>query len=727
MVASFMPSLAFAAGHTHNFADDSAKDGTVTYAELVGALNGTNAKFVKVTKEPTCTEDGEAVFTCIKDDCDEEYYGRTITAKVTKDHTGLVKGKEYNASDLAAQLVAQNTKTANSGWTQAQADSFLKTVKKADRNESYCYYVVDYCADCNKIVGTIPAPVANTGLASTNVKTPTEFAAMSPANITANVITAVKHERQATSGCNTEAPCVKCGEVVAATGTPSGVHVGSGKWVEVSAATCDSPAQEKELCSTCKEPFGVARDVEGSKALGHDFSAAKVTKDEALVTGGTALKKGYFEITGKTDSYGNAISEYYKANAEIEGTVETAGHNSSKCHTVKMGLQCANCGDYVVFKGDHTTDVTGLSVADATTVAGYSYSYAPSTVSTHDYEAEEVAASCGVNAKTVYTCKVCGENYESVKKDTALEHNYKLEVVEADCMTNASFKITCTNKDCPVNVTSLSDASITKTGDEYYFIGVNKELKASDYIKIPDVSAKAGHKLGVRELFKEATCTSPAIWARKCERCGKVNPESITTVGTKAGHKWEKIHTPATCGAYGCNVEKCAVCGNYNNDTEAGTNDATLAKHYDIETEKPLVGLGAKHTGEAWKVTKVATVFEEGVKTLVCPTCGVELGAKTPIAKKSVAKASNTVKAGKKSFTVKATAANATGYRVYYKKAGAKSWKSYTKKTDSLSKTFSGLSKGKYSVKVRAYAKNYAGDGEVVWGATSSTKTVKVK
>ena len=147
-----------------------------------------------------------------------------------------------------------------------------------------------------------------------------------------------------------------------------------------------------------------------------------------------------------------------------------------------------------------------------------------------------------------------------------------------------------------------------------------------------------------------------------------------------------------------------------------------------VKETEVKVAEAAKTVEEAAKSTaKTAeTKVKEAAKTTAKKATEVKAAAKTT-AKKTVAKASNTVKAGKKSLNVKSSAANATGYRVYYKKAGAKSWKSYTKKTTSLSKTFSGLSKGKYYVKVRAYAKNYAGDGEVVWGATSSTKSVKVK
>ena len=125
-----------------------------------------------------------------------------------------------------------------------------------------------------------------------------------------------------------------------------------------------------------------------------------------------------------------------------------------------------------------------------------------------------------------------------------------------------------------------------------------------------------------------------------------------------------------------------------------------------------------------------ATVFAKGSTVGVkCSVCGEVLNAPEEVDTLKVGTAKiSSLKAGKKSFTVKASAANATGYRVYYKKAGAKKYSYTTVKAKNLSKTVKKLSAGKkYTVKVKAYAKNYDGDGQVVWGALSSGKTVKVK
>ena len=92
-----------------------------------------------------------------------------------------------------------------------------------------------------------------------------------------------------------------------------------------------------------------------------------------------------------------------------------------------------------------------------------------------------------------------------------------------------------------------------------------------------------------------------------------------------------------------------------------------------------------------------------------------------------VAKASVKLKAYKGGkLKVTASAKNATGYRVYYKKSSWKKYKTYTKgNIKTLNKTFKKLSKGKYTVKVKAFHK--ADDGKTTWGADSSIKKITVR
>ena len=696
MVASFMPSLAFAAAHSHSYPIVGTGNGPVTWEQVKAAKNTSEGVLVDVVKEPTCDTNGEAVLTCKGGEaCDPAFVGNTKTVVISADHD--VEATKMSAKEVADKLLAQDA------WTKVEADAFVKAAPTANSGESYCYYEANLCTRCNKLV-----------------------------LIGGKYYTEKDHNRDTSSGCNTKAKCLDCGELVAVKGSVTGTHKPSTtNWVQVTAPTCTTAGEKAPVCETCGEPVLADKVTDtNAPALGHDISKAEVPASEALKSDGVTLKNGYFKVTGYVlDSFGNKGPKYYKASAVVASNNDATATN---CPSQKMGVQCANCEQFVVFDANHTTAKASMTTVKAASVdANSAYNVAGAL---HNFKVvKEVAATCQADAYEVKQCQACEKTVDVPKTGTQLKHSYKVTENKGDCAHDASVVISCENKGCTATketitkTTTLSESAMyTKSGDTWYFKGFDGEL--TSFIALPEVNKTAGdHDFGALSLYKDADCTHGEIWARKCKVCGKLDPTSLTNKGTGLGHKLEKVVVSPTCGNEGYTVEQCSVCELCKAKNGTVTVKADDADVWKTDVVKPLVKDGADHAGEAWKVTKVATVFEEGVKTLVCSTCGEELDAKTVIAKKTVAKASNTVTAGKKKLTVKSSAANATGYRVYYKKAGAKSWKSYTKKTASLSKTFSGLSKGKYYVKVRAYAKNYAGEGQVVWGATSSTKSVKVK
>ena len=212
-----------------------------------------------------------------------------------------------------------------------------------------------------------------------------------------------------------------------------------------------------------------------------------------------------------------------------------------------------------------------------------------------------------------------------------------------------------------------------------------------------------------KKVLYNATTKTYAFATEVKDTCGKV---SATQPATVTG----KVTVEPTCTKNGEGVYRATFV------------DPVTKKTYD-SGDKTIVLAKSEHKAEVIPAV-AATVFTTGSKDGVkCSVCGEILTQPKEVAKLKVGTAKiSSLKAGKKSFTVKASAANATGYRVYYKKAGAKKYSYTTVKAKNLSKTVKKLSAGKkYTVKVKAYAKNYDGDGEVVWGALSSGKTVKVK
>ena len=571
MVASFMPSLAFAAAHDHSYVITPNANNVVSWAAVKGALaNADKAPYVNVVKAPTAVEVGEAVLTCKKADCDASYAGNTKVVTIRKGHD-LETKKYTSAQDLADKLVAQKT------WSQKYADTFVKNAKTADSVEACCYYEVQYCLVCDKIEGGVREDDATTG------------------------ITIVGHNRDYTSGCNTMAECLECHKMVKvrdASSITADDHTDSGKTVVVEPATCTKPAQIKKVCSVCGEAYGTAEDDPTSAKLGHDFSKAEVTKSEACITGSNTLKKGYFAITGYKDEYNQDVTKYFKYNA-IARVVEKAEANS--CTETYRGLQCANCEKFVKCSTGHTADITSMTmIANAATSMGEGSGYKVAD-STHDFVTEEIPATCTVGSNTKSTCKDCGfikYAYDEAtgKPNTALGHSYVVNEVKGDCEHAGTVTISCSNKDCTLKITLKTKADydkpayhITKSGSDYYFKGVNNEL--TSFIKLPMVDETKGeHKMGSLTLVKAADCTNPERYARKCTVCGKVDVSAdFVTKGTALGHKLEKVVVAPTCGAEGYTVEKCSVCDKCKavNGTITVDIDATNVRKSDVV--KPLV------------------------------------------------------------------------------------------------------------------------------------------
>ena len=674
MVASFMPSLAFAAVTDHVLVLKPVGSATTVTWDAVQTVLEDNEKapYVNVVKEPTHTEIGKVEVTCKEDFCKEP---------VAYDIDKL--GHDYVLTDLTLEEYAAKKLAAGLYANQKQADAFVKEKKAAGK----CYVKNVKVCSCGDVQWDSTSAYMGHVVKESCV----------------------------------DYHCDKCGETLKA--SHNFVKVTPAETVTTAPKSCKGSTAYKAVCSKCQAE-GVV--YEGDPAVPHKYGSAVTVADatEKVVdtgavkyevkTGYVAIKKDYFvasKVTSPADD----------ANVVIQGGKLSASnldkYDFFKCNQENIAAKCTDNSTFSL-----VCEECGVAATEVTS-------------SGHVYENVHIAATCDHPGQNVATCKVCGYINGApvdIATEPALNHTYKVTKNAATCVTPESYTIECTtcDKGCSAHKITLDLADMTSNAHvgsvvedktaktkTFYWKGFRDELTTNNaMVFVYDTTARTNqHNFGSEEVVKAATCTDDAIYGKKCKVCGKVDHSKVyAKTGTKLGHSYVESKVPATCGKYGKIVKTCSTCGDVTSKDDVNA--------------KPLVKNGANCTYDKWVVTKPATVFEEGVKTLTCSVCGNEHeSTKTVINKKSVAKASNTVKAGKKSFNVKSSAANATGYRVYYKKAGAKSWKSYTKKTTSLSKTFSGLSKGKYYVKVRAYAKNYDGDGQVVWGATSSTKSVKVK
>ncbi len=671
MVASFMPSLAFAASCQYAV---NVTGSTVSWDAVQKALKGDDAKYIEVVKEPTHDEAGTAILTCKADFC-----GETKEVSITSPCAGLTPDKvEFFLEDYAQRMLEQKDFD-----NQAQADTWVKN-QKAD---NVCRLEgVEVCPNCGIVI--------------------TKHA---------NLTSAMKksHSARGTVPACTDYTCTDCGAVVKGTGHSHRAALTTKDKVaenKVSEPTCGKGTGYKVTCDVCergvKNPskLAVAYDTD-VKADAHNFGTpvdyTKATK--ALKTGRELLPGYVAHQIGSDDDSAYTTTTFTNDNLKNYEffAVNTVLRAGTDCAKTTYGIKCSVCGD---IKGS----VNGA----------------------HDYEETTVAATCDHGSYVKKVCKVCGETTKSAEKNDKLAHTYKATKKDATCTTSEKYVVectTCSEKACAnnhkktfdaVNHVGLTLVKSTKDADVYTWAGLDNELKGKDVMEFTFTKGAKAHKYGATELIKAATCTDNEVWGKKCTECGKVDHKLVTIKsGTKLGHKFAETEVKATCGTAGYKTAVCERCGEYKADA-AGNTTKKADEALKVQTAKPLVAPGAQCTMDKWVVTKKATVFEKGVETLACSKCGTLSGqiAPTPVTKY----AAPTVKAGKKSITVTAKVTEgATSYKISYKKAGGK----YVTKTVEAGKkvTIKKLAKGKkYTVK--AVAIN--ADGVK---AFSATKTVKTK
>ena len=736
MVASFMPSMAFAAGTTptvdrldtkHTY----LKTSNITNEDVEGWLESDeNKDYVGDYTPATCTQEGSVVLKCTADK-DQELCTATKTFVIKADHK--FKEKKLSIDEYAKLMQAKK----QAGFKN---DAQVAKSVKALKDEKVCYLNAKVCTKCGEI--------------KTN-ETATKVHHVNPANDDTH------QEAADAADCKSTYNCGECGAVVKKTHTRKAHSFEelSGKDFVIKA---DAKAtSEKKLCGK--------------------------TDDDKIV-----------EKTYTCTSCGETATKLFKGNAAAtendlgcrvyKNAVDTeASKDGTKTFVKGTATEVTADNGYIVdplisnraYAADTTiTDADGkVYYAYTCTVCGHVKKGAENkkaaTTHKHVWEKYNVPATCTTPEKECLVCKDCGiyanKDQEDVKtlatnksgndpaeagKDiltevvrgtAALGHDLEIKTVEATCEVPAHYEITC--KRCKkgdyrgVNYYEFSadtdkKPAYIKASDDYSIIDPaagNTAGRKDIELKYLDPTVKH-HKMTQKVVLKPATCTVNELSGYKCETCGKMDVHNVTEkVGTATGHKAVKVNEQAaTCGAKGTYQIQCENCKKfvdkkltttkYDVTTNTDwTKDAAKAKTFDGDA--PVVALNAKCDFSKWVVVKDSTVFEEGVKELHCAKCNATDGNRAPVAKKTVAKATVTLKAGKNRFTVKASAANATGYKVVYKRAGKKA---ITKVVDAenLSKTYTKLAKGKkYTVKVTAFASNGT---DTVYGATT-TKTVKTK
>ena len=699
MVASFMPSLAFAAVTNEANASKDWLDvahhylasSSVSNSNVKTWVNDNDTKEQVVDyKYATCTEDGYVVLKC----------NATSSQGACKEEKKfeIPASHSYADADVTIEqyVAAMKEAKATCFENEAQAAVQLKNIKETNCSPTV---KVSKCTVCGKIDTT----------KTTGTYGPKE------------------HTKPAgTQDCATSYVCSNCHQTVKVK-KPSNHTLPddlSKDFKKTGAKVCGTDVEEREYkCTKCGEAVKVLVNIKSNTEA--EPACTDFTKKVTVLKG----KDGGFYLADGTMVQDNAgkVQPGYIASKTFADTF----YASDVTVNGKYGFTCAKCG-HVTVSDDNAAEVKAPCEHKWETVT-------KEATCTTD---KQVAAVCTVCCKYTTTAEVKHANPELKDKfadaattvnGTAKGHDLQAEAVKATCEVPAHYVISC--KTCGKKY----------TGIKYYEFDKDKDAK-SVYLNSADGSVRSGspmlkdfelkyldptvahHKMSKdRVVLKEADCEVGQLMGYKCETCGKLDVHNpVVTPNTVVGHKPTKVNEhAATCGTKGTYMVQCEVCKKYANKEKYDVNDSTDwdKNEHEFTSAPAVVGDHAKCDFSKWVVVKDSTVFDEGVKELHCAKCGAVDGSKAPVAKKTVAKATVTLKAGKNSFTVKASAANATGYKVVYKRAGKKA---ITKVVDAdkLAKTYKKLAKGKkYTVKVTAFASNGT---DTVYGATT-TKTVKTK
>ena len=229
-------------------------------------------------------------------------------------------------------------------------------------------------------------------------------------------------------------------------------------------ATCGRPSGTASKCTLCGEEKEFTADVDGDPALEHVWEDTKVVE-------ATCQEKGYTLQTCKNCKATQKANEGTELGDHVKGEKPVSVLKEADCKNPGVGkYECALCGEEMGYQ---------------TIPAQHKYG---------EYEVTD-AAKCGVNAKGIKKCLVCGAAAAKEEiPNTALKHNYVDTVKDA----------TCTEPQWAGPVCSLC-------GDV-------------DTEKAESLGEELGHDWD--EVIVEATCERSSGIVRTCTRCD-ADPEFI--------------------------------------------------------------------------------------------------------------------------------------------------------------------------------------------------------
>jgi pectin methylesterase-like acyl-CoA thioesterase/pectate lyase len=472
----------------------------------------------EISKDSTCTEAGEKVYTCKV--CGEtkteaiEALGHAYSEEWTVDKEATCEeagSKSHHCTRLGCDSKSEVTEIEALGheWgegketkapTCTEAGEKTYTCTRCDKTKTeaiealgHAYseeWTVDKEATCEE-AGSKSHHCTRPGCDSkTEV---TEIAALG-------------HEWG--EGTETKAPtcteagektytCTRCNatktEAIEALG-----HAYSEEWTVDKEATCEEAGSKSHHCT--RPGCDSKSDVTIIEALGHEWSEGKETKAPTCTEAG---EKTY------------TCTRCDKTKAE---EVAALGHAYSEEWTVDKEATCEEAGS----KSHHCTRPGCDSKTEVTEIAALGHEWGEGT--------ETKAPTCTEAGEKTYTCTRC--NATKTEAIEALGHAYSEEWTvdkEATCEEAGSKSHHCTRPGCD----SKSDVTIIEA---------------------------LGHEWSEGKETKAPTCTEAGEKTYTCTRCSATKTEEVAALGHDYSDEWT-VDKEATTTETGSKSHHCKVCG----------------------------------------------------------------------------------------------------------------------------------------------------------------------
>ena len=523
-----------------------------------------------VTRQPTCTEPGSMLLTCLNNTSHTKTKGVPAPGHIpgadatcTEDQICTVCGevltpKLGHTPDTVATCTEDQTCTVCGEVLTPKLGHTPGATVMEDKIEATCtvdgsYNMVVYCTACGEKLSTTPY-----------------------------TITAPGHTPGDAATCTEDQTCIVCGEVLTEKlGHRPGAAVMKDK-IEAN-CTVDGSYNMVVYCATCGEKLSTTPYT--ITAPGHTPGAeATCTEDQTCTVCGEVLigKLGHTPGTEAT------CTEDQTCTVCGEVLVGKLGHTPGTEATCTEDQTCAVCGEILVGKLGHTPGAEATCTEDQVcTVCGEVLVGKLGHTSGAAVMEDKIEATCTVDGSynMVVYCATCGEKLSTTPYTiTAPGHT---PGAEATCTEDQ----TCTvcGEVLTEKLGHTSGATATCTEDQTCTVCGEVLIE------------KLGHDYDT--VVTAPTCTKDGFTTYTCSVCG----DTYTADETSAtGHDWGEwtVKIPATVKNEGEEIRVCATCGE---------EESRIIDKLELPTELVIYApcTVAKETEDGYAVVTVGTTVDE--------------------------------------------------------------------------------------------------------------------